>query len=315
MKQLSRAVPTAVLNATPSASISALLTALLTAVAVLLPAAAHADPPSASVWFNGGEVVFEAADGQANTLILTKVGSSPDVWRLDDVVPITSDEDDCVHPFEGDLTVLDCERVLSFFDVSLGDLDDSLDNRTTRAGHFNLGAGNDVLHTGGNAAAISDIAAGSGDDVVYSGPAQDWINGGPGTDLVTYEGRMSPVVANATTGGAEDDYVDTIENLTGSGGADTLTGSSGANVLDGGTAWFCTLLSCLYTSGADTLRGGAGNDVLRGQQQADALYGEAGVDTLYGGSGNDTLDGGPATDWCYPEADGGTVLNCGPVFT
>ncbi|MET7400458.1 calcium-binding protein [Dactylosporangium sp. NPDC005572] len=300
MKRLSRAVPAAV----------------LAVAAVLFPAAAHADPPSASVWFNGGEVVFEAADGQANTLILTKVGSSPDVWRLDDVVSITSDEDDCVHPVEGDLTVLDCERVLSFFDVSLGDLDDSLDNRTTRAGHFNLGSGNDVLHTGGSAASVTDVAGGSGDDIVYSGPAQDWINGGSGTDLVTYEGRMGAVVANATTGGAEDTYVDTIENLTGGGGADTLTGSSGPNVLDGGTAWFCTLLSCFVTSGADTLRGGAGNDVLRGWHQADALYGEAGVDTLYGGSGNDTiLDGGPATDWCYPEADGGTVVNCGPVFT
>ena len=66
-------------------------------------------------------------------------------------MPITSDEDDCVYPVLGDDTVMECERNLTFWDVNLGDLNDSLDNQTTRPGHLNVGEGNDVVQTGGNA--------------------------------------------------------------------------------------------------------------------------------------------------------------------
>jgi Ca2+-binding RTX toxin-like protein len=288
----------------------AAVSAVLAAAVVVVPQAAHAGVPAAEIWFNGGEVVYQAPDGQANALVLTAVGVN--LYRLDDVVPITSDEDDCVYPIEGDDTVMECERNLTFWDVDLGDLDDSLDNQTTRPGHLNVGDGDDVVHTGGNDGTVQEVAGGDGNDLIYSGPGDDWIAGGAGTDTVTYAGRAAAVVATVATGGAEDVYVSGVENLTGGGGGDTLTGNGSANVLDGGTGTVCFgPWACFLVSGADTLRGGGGNDTLRGQGGNDSLFGEGGVDTLRGGAGFDALDGGTGSDWCYTEADGGTTVDCG----
>ncbi len=284
---------------------------VMAAAAVAVPQAAHAGVPTAEISFNGGEVVYQAPAGQANALVLTAVGVN--LYRLDDVVPITSDEDDCVYPIGGDDTVMECERNLSFWDIDLGDLNDSLDNQTTRPGHFNLGAGNDVARTGGNAGTNQEVAGGDGDDLIYSGAGPDWIAAGAGNDTVSYAGRIGAVVASVGTGGAEDTYVSGVENLTGGGSGDTLTGNSSDNVLDGGTATVCLFMVCFPTSGNDTLRGGGGNDLLRGQGGNDSLFGEAGVDTLRGGADFDALDGGPGSDWCYTEADGGTTVNCGLV--
>jgi Ca2+-binding RTX toxin-like protein len=284
---------------------------VIAAAAVTVPQPAHAGVPAAEIAFNGGEVVYTAAAGQANALVLTAVGVN--LYRLDDVVPITSDEDDCVYPVLGDDTVMECERILSFWDVDLGDLDDSLDNQTTRPGHLNLGAGNDVVRTGGTGGSNQEVAGGDGDDLIHSGPGNDWIAAGAGTDTVSYEGRIGAVVAAVATGGAEDTYVSGVENLTGGAGGDTLTGNGSTNVLDGGTGTICLFMVCFLTSGNDTLRGGNGNDTLRGQAGSDSLFGEGGVDTLRGGADFDALDGGPGSDWCYTEAGGGTTVNCGLV--
>lgn len=289
----------------------AAVSVVMAAAAVAVPQTAHAGVPAAEISFNGGEVVYQAPDGQANALVLTAVGVN--LYRLDDVVPITSDENDCDYPIDGDDTVMECERNLTFWDVELGDLNDTLDNQTTRPGHLNLGAGNDIVRTGGNAATNQEVAGGDGDDLIYSGPGPDWIAAGSGNDTVSYEGRLGAVVATVATGGAEDTYVSGVENLTGGGSGDTLTGNSSANVLDGGTATICLFMACFLTSGNDTLRGGGGNDTLRGQGGNDSLFGEAGVDTLRGGADFDALDGGPASDWCYTEAGGGTTVNCGLV--
>src|SRR5258705_523883 len=106
------------------AAVSAVLAAI-----VAVPQPAHAGgTPAAEIWFNGGEVVYVAAPGQANVVVLTSVGAN--LYRIDDAVPITSDEDDCVYPVDGDDTVMECERNLTFWDVDLGDLNDTLDNRT-----------------------------------------------------------------------------------------------------------------------------------------------------------------------------------------
>jgi Ca2+-binding RTX toxin-like protein len=75
-------------------------------------------------------------------------------------------------------------------------------------------------------------------------------------------------------GGAVEDRIRNIENLTGGAGNDTLGGDSLAN----------------------TLLGGAGFDSLAGGLGGDSLGGDAGSDSLGGGAGNDTLDGGAGID-------------------
>ena len=120
-------------------------------------------------------------------------------------------------------------------------------------------AGNNVLDGGtGN-----DILIGNdGNDTLIGGVGADTLIGGVGSDTASYAASTAAVNVNLATGigsggDAAGDSYSSIENLTGSGFADTLTGDANVNVLVGG----------------------AGNDVLNGG---------AGADTLIGGTGNDT---------------------------
>ncbi|MBC8038337.1 MAG: hypothetical protein H7X89_14080, partial [Rhizobiales bacterium] len=131
-----------------------------------------------------------------------------------------------------------------------------------------------------------------GSDSLYGGAGDDMLYGEGGTDTAFYSDATSGVtVSLATTGaqntgGAGKDTLSSIENLYGSGFADTLTGNSGDNSIWGG-------------AGNDTLRGGAGNDTLYGGAGVDTLYGEAGADLFFlqAGLGNDTVVGGAAGSW------------------
>jgi Ca2+-binding RTX toxin-like protein len=137
-----------------------------------------------------------------------------------------------------------------------------------------------------------------GDDVLIGGKGDDRLEGGRGDDeLQGDEGSDTASYANDTSGvdvtlggdaydgfGTQDTLTD-IENLTGSGNADTLTGDSEANVLIGG-------------AGADVLQGGAGDD------------------TLEGGAGDDTLDGGADSDTAsYTSDDTGVDVRLGGAAT
>jgi Ca2+-binding RTX toxin-like protein len=118
-----------------------------------------------------------------------------------------------------------------------------------------------------------------GNDTLKGLGGADVINGSNGNDTAVYD---SAINANLSTGSASDgDTLSTVENLTGSTGADTLTGDGNANILDGG-------------SGGDTLAGNDGNDTLNG--------GPAG-DTLDGGNGTDTCNGGTPPPPIDVEAD------------
>jgi Ca2+-binding RTX toxin-like protein len=108
------------------------------------------------------------------------------------------------------------------------------------ANRLSGGAGNDLL-TGG-----------AGNDTLIGGRGADELYGGAGIDLADYTssgaGVQVDLGAGTFAGGdAEGDSLAGIENLTGSAYSDAFTGDSGASIIDGGT-------------GADTMRGLAGND-------------------------------------------------------
>ncbi|MFC3182654.1 beta strand repeat-containing protein [Cypionkella sinensis] len=134
---------------------------------------------------------------------------------------------------------------------------------------FTGGSGNDTVTAA--AGTINDTLTGlAGNDTLIGLGGADLLDGGTGTDTASYASSSAGVNANLTTltgtgGDAQGDTYISIENLIGSGQADTLTGDTGANVLSGG----------------------AGND---------SLYGGAGNDTLVGGTGNDRIDGGANID-------------------
>jgi len=107
---------------------------------------------------------------------------------------------------------------------------------------------------------------------LYAGAGNNILNGGNGTDTVSYlyatAGVNASLASGQATGGSGTDTLLNIENIAGSNYDDVLTGNTGNNDLVGG-------------AGADTLDGGAGADTLNGGTGADLMIGGDGNDTYY----------------------------------
>lgn len=160
-------------------------------------------------------------------------------------------------------------------------------------------AGADTLSGGGGRDTIDggegdDFQFGNdGDDLLLASAGADTLSGGGGIDMASYIASTAGITVTLGGGGAgglaAGDILTLVENLAGSGfadtlrgdgaanslfagaGADRLEGGGGADLLDGGT-------------GADTMAGGAGNDVYRvdlaGDRIDEAAAGSGGIDTV-----------------------------------
>ncbi len=144
-----------------------------------------------------------------------------------------------------------------------------------------VGEDNDTVHGGDG---DDNIQAGDGEDLITLGAGQDTVTGGPGSDTVSYVDASGAIGVNLLSGiaetggflnaggfyqgGAAEDVLVSIENLTGTQFSDRLIADNGANLIDGGD----------------------GNDRLSGLNGNDILIGGAGFDTLEGGNGIDTVD-------------------------
>ncbi len=142
------------------------------------------------------------------------------------------------------------------------------------------------------------LSGAAGNDTLEGGEGDDTLEGGTGRDTASYSRATSGVsvdlASGVASGGAGNDTLHDIENVSGSRYDDTLSGDQNANRLVGG-------------QGDDTLDGGSGNDTLVGGRGADTLIGGAGSDTasyqdesagvsvnlqtgqMTGGDGDDTL--------------------------
>ncbi|MGB0694185.1 MAG: hypothetical protein ACPGOY_00955 [Rhodospirillaceae bacterium] len=161
------------------------------------------------------------------------------------------------------------------------------------------GIGTDTL------ANFENIIGGSGDDTFTGNAANNSLDGGGGSDTVSYAGDTSGLTASLADGtasgtGIGSDTLTSIENLIGGSGADTLTGNNSANVLDGGAG--DDLL--IYTDASDTLTGGNGTDTVQiGNGQSVDLTGawtpngSSGLERIDLGAGSNTLTAGSTTDW------------------
>ncbi|MBV6656358.1 MAG: hypothetical protein KI785_01190, partial [Devosiaceae bacterium] len=187
---------------------------------------------------------------------------------------------------------------------------------------------------------VSTLVGGGGDDVLIGREGGDTLIGGAGSDTASYEESLQGVNVDLQAGfgvggDAEADSLTGIENLTGSGLADTLSGDAGDNSLTGGagddvlvgragadaldgsigadtadytasTAGVTIDLSTNTASGGhaqgDTLTsvervvGSIYDDTLTGDGLANAFVGGNGADTLLGGAANDDLRGGAGND-------------------
>ncbi len=173
------------------------------------------------------------------------------------------------------------------------------------------GADNDTLD-GGTENDVLDGGEGDdrlfgrqGNDMLTGGAGADTLNGGSGIDTIDYSASGSGIDVNlnrtgAQSGGdAEGDITNTnIENVIGSGFADTLVGVN-------------------TVTGNNVLEGRAGNDTLNGRAGADTLVGGAGSDTLTGGTEADVfvLGLGEGTDTILDFQDGVDQIGLGGGLT
>jgi Ca2+-binding RTX toxin-like protein len=165
---------------------------------------------------------------------------------------------------------------------------------------FDLLEGNDFLDLsahgpGGTAYNLATtIQAGSGDDTIIGGSANDNIQGDRGDDVLIGGDGIDSI-----GGGAGNDIIyasgvsggdnDSSNSLFGGDGNDRMYGSRGQDFMDG---YF----------GNDILYGGSGDDIIQGGFGDDFIDGEAGDDEIFAGDedqygwGNDTLHGGKGND-------------------
>jgi Ca2+-binding RTX toxin-like protein len=176
------------------------------------------------------------------------------------------------------------------------------------------------------AGSIEKVVGGSGNDTfVISATNNVFLDGGTGTNTISFVNAPSAVTASLKTLVSSALLYTNVQNITGSANNDTLEGDDSVNTLDGGagsdtatfssytTAVTASLATNTATAGGTTdtlisienLTGGNGDDSLTGDAAAntlnggvgnDTLVGGGGADTLLGGSGNDTLNGGANDD-------------------
>ncbi len=187
-------------------------------------------------------------------------------------------------------------------------------------------AGDDIITGDGG---FNQLYGYEGNDTLDGGANDDDLWGGDNTDTASYASATAAVTVSLLlqdqeqdTVSAGFDYLDSIENLTGSKFNDTLTGDNGNNLLDGG-------------AGADVMKGGLGDDTyvvgnsfdnvgerlnegtdtvlssitytltsnvenltLTGTDNLNAT-GNAINNTIIGNSGNNLIDGGAGADKMY----------------
>ena len=164
-----------------------------------------------------------------------------------------------------------------------------------------------------------------GDDTLLSSTGRDTIEGGEGSDTITFainecsvridlrEGTVTPNERNPRH--CKSDRISGIENAE-SSGTDIFIGDDGPNVFLGGFGED----RARGGGGDDTLTGGSHRDILRGGPGEDSLMGGLRPDDLFGGEGDDKLDGGasasnsndggPGIDSCTRPSSSEGAINC-----
>jgi Ca2+-binding RTX toxin-like protein len=217
-----------------------------------------------------GNLHFSGLAGFANTLVVTKTGTTVDLDDVHTITPVGS----CSHPDEADDTYVSCTvSPIPDLHIEPGNFNDHVTISGT-GGKWLVGLGDgsdtaDMTSAGGTG---NVVVGGNGNDLFVSGPEHEHYTGNAGTDTVSYapRGAGSPVTADLGTGwggdGGDEDTYEEVENLVGTAGDDELTGGDGNNKLEG-------------RDGDDELHGGDGNDTLIGGAGGDVIDGDGGVDT------------------------------------
>ncbi|MFJ3059049.1 beta strand repeat-containing protein, partial [Herbaspirillum sp. NPDC087042] len=173
------------------------------------------------------------------------------------------------------------------------------------------GAGS--LANGDTYANIQDVTGGSGNDTIVASAAANYIDGGAGSNTVSYSYSTSGVTVDlnytdgtGTSGGyAQGDKLVNIQNVIGSSYDDTFIASLAANSFDGGVSTASShnrvsyassnagvTINLNYTDGTGTSGGYAQGDTLANIQD---LTGSSYDDTFVASAAANNFDGGVST--------------------
>ncbi|MBW6432738.1 hypothetical protein KZ829_03155 [Actinoplanes hulinensis] len=196
------------------------------AVVALASAPAYAAAGGTVSTTAGIDVIFTAARGAANDVVVTHSGRTVTV---DDRVALKAGKG--CSKVRGDATKVRCtvRADWDLFVADLGDRSDRFVNKSAARLFVEGGTGNDRITGGSNG---DYLAGNSGKDVISGRGGNDQVVGGSGADTL-YGGAGNDGVGGGTgsdvlKGGAGDD------SLGGYTGNDVLYGNSGADRLDGG---------------------------------------------------------------------------------
>jgi len=184
--------------------------------------------------------------------------------------------------------------------------------------------GNDVANVLSGNGGADTLSGGLGNDTLIGGTGGDGLDGGAGNDTASYVGSSAAVsidlkLATAAGGDAQGDTLTSIENVTGSGFADTFVASGLANVFDGGlgadtVSYQSSAAGVSINLAAGT---GAGGDAqgdsfisienILGTNFADVFVSSAAANAFGGGSGSDTIS--------YAGSSAGVIVDMGHGVT
>jgi Ca2+-binding RTX toxin-like protein len=177
--------------------------------------------------------------------------------------------------------------------IYTGDGHDKIDTTHADAGSTQMifaGSGNDEIQGGAAEDFLFDgtgndkAALGAGDDTAFASFGDDRIDGGSGIDTIRFD-RIN----------ADSHHQFTAEENTSGVRLDlAVTGSQNLGIF--GTDTILNFENIIGSLASDVLAGNTGANVIRGNSGNDLLYGRAGNDNLIAGAGRDVLVGGLGAD-------------------
>ncbi len=278
------------------------------AIGWAVPAQA-ADPGTAQV-DSATTVFFSAGIQQANSITVTRSGRT-----------VTIDDRVAINPGSGctrvgrDTTKVTCTTSETPTRVSIWteDGNDSITNKSNLVMFGWAGSGNDIVNGGEaddslvGAGGNDTVNGGAGTDNLYGDAGTDILNGGAGDDVL--DSGAGPDSLNGGPGTDVASYLLRTQPIAadldgqdddGENGEKDTIATDVENIMGGKGADTITGNSednhLQGNDGNDVVKGGGGNDVLRAGEGADTVWAEAGDDTIYAGDGNDTVHGGAGAD-------------------